>query len=262
MRVVVKIGGAALDNRELVHKCARAIVDLADGNHHQVAVVHGGGTELTRTLHQLGKESSFVNGLRVADSETRDVALMVLAGKVNKALVAEIAALGKPAIGMCGADGSSFRARKKKTNGCDLGYVGEICAVDSRWIEAIWNAGGIPVISSVALGTDGQYYNVNADQTAAACAVACRAHALIFPTDVAGVKSADGSVIRWLQMKQIDDLVKTSVVNGGMLPKLEACQEALRRGVGRVRILPASEADLLPDFYTCKIDCGTEVMVA
>jgi acetylglutamate kinase len=258
LRVVVKIGGAALDNKELVRKCARAIVDLADGDHHQVAVVHGGGTELTRTLHQLGKESNFINGLRVTDSETRDIALMVLAGKVNKALVAELAALGKPAIGMCGADGLSFRARKKKTNGCDLGFVGEICSADPRWIDAIWNAGGIPVISSVALGTDG----VNADQTAAACAVACRAHALIFLTDVAGVKSADGSVIRWLQIKQIDELVKSAVVFGGMLPKLEACQEALRRGVGRVRILPASEVNLLPDFYTCKIDCGTEVMAA
>ena len=262
MKVVVKIGGAALDNKELAHKCARAIVDLADGDHHQVAVVHGGGTELTRTLHQLGKESNFINGLRVTDSETRDVAIMVLAGKVNKVLVAEIAALGKPAIGLCGADGLTFRARKKKTNGCDLGYVGEICAADPRWIDAIWKAGGIPIISSVALGTDGQYYNVNADQTAAACAVACNANALIFLTDVAGVKDADGAVIRWLQMKQIDDLVKTSVIQGGMLPKLEACQEALRRGVGRVRILPASEVNLLPDFYTCKIDCGTEVMAA
>lgn len=262
MRVVVKIGGAALDNKELARRCARAVVELADGDHHQVAVVHGGGAELTRTLHQLGKETSFINGLRVTDSETRDVALMVLAGKVNKVLVAEIAALGKPAIGLCGADGLTFRARKKKTNGCDLGYVGEICSADPRWIDAIWKAGGIPVISSVALGTDGQYYNVNADQTAAACAVACKAHALIFLTDVEGVKGADGTVIRWLQMNQIESLVKTSVVRGGMLPKLEACQEALRRGVGRVRILPASEVNLLPDFYTCKINCGTEVMAA
>lgn len=262
MRVVVKIGGAALDDKELVRKCARAIIELADGNHHQVAVVHGGGAALTRTLQQLGKESSFINGLRVTDSETRDVALMVLAGKVNKALVAELAALGKPAIGICGADGLTFRARKKKNENCDLGYVGEICAADPRWIDAIWNAGGIPVISSLALGTDGQYYNVNADQTAAACAVACHAHALVFLTDVAGVKDADGSVIRWLQIKEIGRLIKESVIAGGMLPKLEACQEALRRGVGRVRILPASEVNVLPDFYTCRIECGTEVMVA
>jgi acetylglutamate kinase len=262
LRIVVKIGGAALDNKELAHKCARAIIDLADGNHHQVAVVHGGGTELTRTLLQLGKESNFVNGLRVTDSETRDVALMVLAGKVNKALVAEIAALGKPAIGLCGSDGLTFRARKKMNDGPDLGFVGEICSADPRWIEAIWNAGGIPVISSVALGTDGQYYNVNADQTAAACAVACHAHALIFLTDVEGVKSADGSVIRWLHNHEIDDLVKSSVVQGGMLPKLQACREALQRGVGRVRLLPAKDANLLPDFYTCKLDCGTEVTAA
>ncbi|HET9741452.1 MAG TPA: acetylglutamate kinase [Terriglobales bacterium] len=262
MRVVVKIGGGALDDKELVRKCARAIIELVDGDHHQVAVVHGGGAALTRTLHQLGKESSFINGLRVTDSETRDVALMVLAGKVNKALVAELAALGKPAIGLCGADGFTFRARKKKNENCDLGYVGEICAADPRWIDAIWNAGGIPVISSLALGTDGQYYNVNADQTAAACAVACHAHALVFLTDVAGVKDADGSVIRWLQIKEIGRLIKQSVIAGGMLPKLEACQEALRRGVGRVRILPASEVNVLSDFYTCRIECGTEVMVA
>ena len=147
MRVVVKIGGAALEDKVLVHKCARAIVELSDGGRHQVAVVHGGGAALTRTLLQLGKESSFINGLRVTDSETRDVALMVLAGKVNKALVAELASLGQPAIGMCGADGLSFRARKKANNGAgDLGFVGEICSTDPRWIEAIWSAQGIPVI--------------------------------------------------------------------------------------------------------------------
>ena len=234
MRVVVRIGGAALDNKELVRKCARAIVDLADGNHHQVAVVHGGGTELTRTLHQLGKESNFINGLRVTDSETRDIALMVLAGKVNKALVAELAALGKPAIGMCGADGLSFRARKKKTNGCDLGFVGEICSADPRWIDAIWNAGGIPVISSVALGTDGQYY--------------------------------PGLATKW--EVQPDGLLYTFTLRNdvkfhdGTQFDGTAVQEALRRGVGRVRILPASEVNLLPDFYTCKFDCGTEVMAA
>ena len=141
MRIVVKIGGAALDNKDLAHKCARAIIDLADGNHHQVAVVHGGGPELTRTLLQLGKESGFINGLRVTDSETRDMALMVFAGKVNKSLVAEIASLGQPAIGICGADGLTFRARKKTNAGPDLGFVGEICSADPRWIEAIWSAG-------------------------------------------------------------------------------------------------------------------------
>src|SRR5215471_16291592 len=135
MKVVVKIGGAALENEETLHKCAHAIVELAkDG--HQIAVVHGGGAALTRTLERLGKKSEFVNGLRVTDAETRDMALMVLSGLVNKKLVAAIGAAGKAAVGLCGGDGTSFRARKKPAaDGHDLGFVGEICAVEPRWIE-------------------------------------------------------------------------------------------------------------------------------
>jgi len=261
VKVVVKIGGAALDNALVLNKCARAIVELASDGH-QVAVIHGGGTELTRTMQRLGKKSEFIDGLRVTDAETRDMALMVLAGMVNKKLVSAIGAAGKPAIGLCGGDGGTVRARKKESKGCDLGYVGEICAVEPRWIEAIWSQGGIPVISSLALGALGEYYNVNADQMAAACAVACQASALIFLTDVAGVKGADGEVIRWLALSQIAALVAASVVQGGMLPKLEACRLALSKGVGRVRILPAADADVLPQFYFAKLLSGTEVRVA
>jgi acetylglutamate kinase len=244
----------------LVRKCARAVIDLA-AEGHQMAVVHGGGAALTRTLTQLGKPSNFVNGLRVTDAETRDVALMVLAGRVNKALVAALGVAGRPAVGMCGGDGLAFRARKKPSNGCDLGFVGEISAVEPRWIEAIWAYGAIPVISSLALGGDGEYYNINADQMAAACAVACKANALVFLTDVPGVKGADGAVIRWLTLGQIPGLKATAVISGGMLPKLEACEDALRKGVGRVRILPASAAEMLPQLYFSKIDSGTEVTV-
>jgi acetylglutamate kinase len=261
LKVVVKIGGAALDDESVLRKCAHAIVQLAGDGHH-IAVVHGGGGALTRTMKRLGKESQFVNGLRVTDAETRDMALMVLAGMVNKKLVAAIGAAGKPAIGLSGGDGMSVRARKKETVGFDLGFVGEICAVEPRWIEAIWAHGGIPVIASLAVGAVGEYYNVNADQMAAACAVACQASALIFLTDVPGVKGADGAVIRWLDLSQVAELVETAVVQGGMLPKLEACRHALSKGVGRVRILPASEADVLPEFYFSKLQLGTEVRVA
>lgn len=261
MRLVVKIGGAAVDDKAMLQQCARAVQQLtAEG--HQVAVVHGGGAALTRMMHQLGKESEFINGLRVTDGATRDMALMVLAGGVNKALVAALSAIGQPAMGLCGGDGLAFRARKKMTNGVDLGFVGEISSTDPRWIEAIWTCGAVPVISSLALGSDGEYYNINADQMAAACAVSCHANALVFLTDVQGVKGSDGTVIRWLRLKDIADLERDSVVSGGMLPKLAACKEALRRGVGRVRILPASEASHLPDFYSSRIECGTEVMVA
>ena len=261
MRIVVKIGGAAVDDKAMLLQCARAVASLVSEGH-EVAVVHGGGAALTRMMHQLGKESEFINGLRVTDSATRDMALMVLAGGVNKALVAALSSIGQSAVGMCGGDGLAFRARKQKPNGVDLGFVGEISAADPRWIEAIWKCGAVPVISSLALGSDGEYYNVNADQMAAACAVACHANALVFLTDVQGVKGSDGTVIRWLKLNEIAELERDSVVSGGMLPKLAACKEALRRGVGRVRILPASEASHLPDFYSTRIECGTEVMVA
>ena len=258
MKIVIKIGGAALEDKSTLHKCAHAVVELArDG--HRIAVVHGGGTALTRTLKLLGKESDFVDGLRITDAETRDVALMVLAGIVNKTLVAGIVAAGHPAVGLCGGDGMAFRARKKQTEGYDLGFVGEISWAEPRWIEAIWSAGGIPVMSSVALGSDGEYYNINADQMASACAVACDADALIFLTDVAGVRDAEGLVIPWLNIREVAALVQHSVIGGGMLPKLEACSQAIKKGVGRVRILPAAKAEILPQFYFTKLECGTEV---
>jgi len=260
MKYVVKLGGAGLETPSLLDGCTRAIADLVrDGN--QVAVVHGGGVQLTRMLKALGKQSEFVAGLRVTDAETRDVALMVLAGKVNKGLVASLGALGQPAVGMSGGDGLLFRARKKRT-APDLGYVGEIVASDPRWIEAIWNLNGVPVISSMALGFDGEYYNINADEMAAACAIACHADALVFLTDVPGVKGANGEVLRWLSIDQIAEMAKSAVISGGMLPKLSACREALLNGVKRVRILPAEAAGVLPDLCSSRVAHGTEVMVA
>jgi acetylglutamate kinase len=260
MKYVVKLGGAGLETPSLLEGCTRAIADLVrDGN--QVAVVHGGGVQLTRMLKALGKQSEFVNGLRITDAETRDVALMVLAGKVNKGLVAALGALGQPAVGLSGGDGLLFRARKKRT-APDLGYVGEIAASDPRWIEAIWQLNGVPVISSMALGFDGQYYNINADEMAAACAIACHADALVFLTDVPGVKGVNGEVMRWLSIDQIAEMAKSAVISGGMLPKLSACREALLNGVKRVRILPAEAADSLPDLCSSRVVHGTEVMVA
>ncbi len=260
MKFVVKLGGAALEDKELLHQCGKAIAELvADGN--QVAVVHGGGVQLTRTLAQLGKKSEFVSGLRVTDAETRDAALMVLAGRVNKSLVAALASHGQAAVGLSGGDGHVFRARKKKTTP-DLGFVGEIAATDPRWLDAIWKMGAVPVISSIALGFDGEYYNINADEMAASCAICTKADTLVFLTDVPGVKGADGQVMRWLTLAEIPLLEKQRIVSGGMLPKLSACRNALLHGVKRVRILPAESASLLPDICTTRVSDGTEVMVA
>ncbi|MHB1699180.1 MAG: acetylglutamate kinase [Acidobacteriaceae bacterium] len=260
MKFVVKLGGAALENPEVLLICAQAVADLArDGN--EVALVHGGGVQLTRTLAQLGKKSEFISGLRITDAETRDAALMVLAGRVNKALVASLGARGQSAVGLTGGDGHAFRARKKKTDP-DLGFVGEIASADPRWLEAIWKMGAVPVISSIALGFDGEYYNINADEMASACAIACKADALVFLTDVPGVRGADGKIMRWLDIKQIPELTKQAIVSGGMLPKLGACRNALLHGVKRVRILPADAAAVLPDLCSSRVNDGTEVMVA
>jgi acetylglutamate kinase len=260
MKIVVKLGGATLEDSALLTRAVLAVKQLA--SEHQVAVVHGGGVALTRMLAQMGKQSEFIDGLRVTDAETRDFAVMVLAGHMNKKLVAALSGAGQSAMGLCGGDGRAFRARKKLTNGLDLGFVGEISSVDPRWIETIWQQGCVPVISSVALGIDGQYYNINADQMASACAVACHADALIFLTDVSGVKDADGLVIRWLDLGMAATLTQNSVIVGGMLPKLQACKDALLHGVNRVRLLPAAEVEALPEFYFSKIDSGTEVLVA
>lgn len=258
MKIVVKVGGAALDDDATLAKCARGIADLVQDGH-RLVVIHGGGKALTRLLERLGKKSEFVDGLRVTDAETRDAALMVLGGIVNKKLVAAIQGCGIPALGLCGGDGMAFRARRKDHKGQDLGFVGEICHVDTSWIDAVWQQGGIPVLASLAMGSGGEYYNVNADEMAAACAAACKADALIFLTDVPGVKDASGSVIPWLSTKEASALASGAIVSGGMLPKLDACQHALRRGVGRVRILPAAEAQMLAQFYFAKLALGTEV---
>ncbi|MFZ0707542.1 MAG: acetylglutamate kinase [Candidatus Korobacteraceae bacterium] len=259
MKLVVKIGGAALDNKELVSKFAKTIPSLCK-EEHKLVIVHGGGAALSRTLKQLGCETSFVNGLRVTNAQTRDVAMMVLAGQLNKQLVAAIGAAGQPAIGICGGDLRIFRAAKKRHP--DLGFVGEIISVDSQWIERLWSAGIVPVVSSLALGNDGEYYNVNADSMASACAVACGADALIYLTDVDGVKDADGLTMRWLEIGAIGQMIADATVSGGMLPKLEACTKALKKGVARVRILPANQSEVLPGFFTHPIECGTEVIAS
>ncbi|HEU5403936.1 MAG TPA: acetylglutamate kinase [Terriglobales bacterium] len=258
MKVVVKLGGAALDNKEIVQKFAASIASFAKQGH-KVVVVHGGGAALTRTLKELGRTSEFINGLRVTDSETRDVAVMVLAGQLNKQLVAAIGRTGQPTLGLCGGDLQCMRA-SKRTGEVDLGFVGDICRVESKWFEALWEHGAIPVIASIALGSDGEYYNVNADSMASAVAVACKANALVFLTDVQGVKGVDGTVMKWLHLDEIGGMVQQAAISGGMIPKLEACTLALQRGVNRVRIMPAANVEVLPGFFGQSIEFGTEVL--
>ena len=258
MKLVLKIGGAALEDPARVQAFARTVVTLAQHDDH-VAVVHGGGAALTRTLNELGHESVFVDGLRVTDARTRDVAVMVLAGQSNKRVVAAIDAAGIPAAGLCGSDLGLLRAERKRA---DLGFVGEVRSVDWRWIDLLWSAGAVPVIASIAPDQHGELYNVNADEVAAACAIACGSDALVFLTDVPGVLDRNGEVMPHLVASHVRDLSVAGSISGGMLPKLEACRRALGGGVRSVRIMPAAHVEKLNQLADGLLREGTEVLRA
>lgn len=258
MKLVLKIGGAALESAALVKEFCATVAALAkDG--HQVLVVHGGGAALSRTLKELGIEPQFVNGLRVTDAKTRDVAVMVLGGLLNKQLAAAIGGEGVAALGVCGSDLHLCVARKKPL-AQDLGFVGEVADVNEAAIQQLWAQGAVPVVASLARGTDGEFYNVNADEMASGIASACVADALIFLTDVPGVKDANGEVLSRLGLQRIEAMIANGTVSGGMLPKLDACKRALMAGVGSVRILPATQAGLLTSMLEAPLECGTELV--
>jgi acetylglutamate kinase len=258
MKLVVKIGGAALGNPALVAEFCATVAALAREGH-QVLVVHGGGAALSRTLKELGIEPKFVNGLRVTDARTRDVAIMVLAGLLNKQLAAAINAHRASALGICGSD-LQFCVARKKPLAEDLGFVGDIAEVNQRAIETLWSNRAIPVMASIAADAGGEFYNINADEMASAIAAACIADALIFLTDVPGVKNAAGDVLDRLTLAEIESLRRDGTITGGMLPKLAACERALHAGVASVRILQASKVSVLTNLFATPLAVGTELI--
>ena len=257
MRIVVNISGAALDNVDLRGRCAHALCDLV-GEGHKAVVIHGGGNLLQDSLARANNGGGLLDELAGMNAEMRNMAMGLVAGRVNKGLVAAIGLSGQPAIGICGGDGLTARARRRTP---DAGFLGEITDFNPRWIEQIWRESTVPVLSNFALGFDYEYYWVNADRMSAACAVACRAHALIFLTDSPGIENADGTVVRWLDVSRVHAMIQTSAVGRDMSAKLEACSQALKSGVNRVRILPSAEPEALQQFYSARIQSGTEVMV-
>lgn len=239
--IVVKYGGNAMINDELKTSVIKDIVMLNCVGI-KVVVVHGGGPEINSMLNKIGKEGKFVNGLRVTDRETIDIVQMVLAGKVNKDIVALINQMGGNAIGLSGIDGNLLTAEKLENNdGVDLGYVGEICNVDESIIEHNLNGGYIPVISTVALNkADGQVYNINADYAAAKISVKLNAEKLILLTDVPGILediNESESLLAEINLNDINRLKEKGIIKGGMLPKVDCCLEAVQGGVGKAHII-------------------------
>ena len=237
MKIVIKFAGALLEDSEMVEALAAQVAALA-GRGNQILVVHGGGRAFTATLKRMGIESRFVAGLRVTDRETRDVAVMVFAGLLNKRLAAAISAAGQPAIGISAADAACFRAEPLVHNDTEggLGYVGYLTGANTELLESLWNSGLVPVAACLGLGGDGELYNINADHMAAACAEYLRADQLVYLTDVDGVLEG-GRTLSAVACDEIERLVQTKVVSGGMVLKLEAARRALEGGVGGVHIV-------------------------
>lgn len=234
--VVVKYGGNAMVSEHLKDSVIRDIV-LLQLIGVKVVLVHGGGPEITDMLGKIGKESKFVNGLRVTDQETVDVALMVLAGKINKSLVNLIELKGGNAIGLSGLDGHMIEAKVKNQ---ELGFVGDITKVNIKPILDVIDKGYIPVVSTVGCDNEGHVYNINADTAAARLAGALGAESLIAMTDIAGIlrdKDDPDTLISSIRIGDLPELVSSGVIQGGMVPKAECCRNAIEWGVNRVFII-------------------------
>ncbi|MBR4858007.1 MAG: acetylglutamate kinase [Clostridia bacterium] len=234
--VVIKYGGNAMLNEDLKN-AVMGDVALLSLIGIKVVLVHGGGPEINEMLGKIGKKSEWVDGLRVTDKETVDVVQMVLAGKVNKSLVALLGRLGCNAIGLCGADGHLISAKVKDER---LGYVGEITDVNPAPILDLLEKGYVPVISTTACDSDGNIYNINADTAAAKIAAALKAESFISMTDIAGIlrdKDDPSTLIPKIYVSDIPQLVNEGIISGGMIPKIDCCGEAIRRGVKKVFIL-------------------------
>jgi acetylglutamate kinase len=245
MRTVIKFAGALLEDNNVVRSLARQLSELARQGH-EILVVHGGGRLFTATLKRMGIESEFVGGLRVTDEETRDAAVMVFAGLLNKRLAAAISAEGQPAIGISAADAQCFPAEPMTLNEVEgkLGYVGYLTGVNLPFLESLWRESLLPVAPCLGISADHQLYNINADHMAAACAEYIGAERLVYLTDVAGVLDGE-RVLAAVSCEEVERLVQSRVVSGGMVLKLEAAKRAIEGGVREVRIVGGTSHDAL-----------------
>ena len=233
--LVIKYGGNAMINEELKSSVMRDLV-LLQLVGIKVVLVHGGGPEISAMLKRVGIESKFVNGLRYTDAETAEIVRMVLAGKINKSLVGQIESCGGKAIGLCGIDGGMLTCEKESE---DLGFVGKIVHADTKIILDCLASGYIPVISTVGYDQEGNVYNVNADTAASVIAGELEAESMILMTDIRGLlqdKDDESTLIKKVVASEIPSLVKEGIISGGMIPKIECCKEAIRRGVKKVFI--------------------------
>lgn len=236
--IVVKYGGSAMSNEELQKNVIKDVTLLKLVGFKPI-IVHGGGKEISRWVGKVGKEAKFVNGLRVTDEETMEIAEMVL-NKVNKQLVSMVEELGVRAVGISGKDGGLLKVEKKYSNGQDIGFVGEITGVNPQVIYDLLEKDFLPIVAPIGLDDNFQTYNINADDAACAIAKALHAEKLAFLTDIEGLYkdiNDKSSFISSITASEADELINGGYIGGGMLPKLANCTSAIKNGVNRVHIL-------------------------
>ncbi len=238
--VVIKYGGNAMINDELKNSVMEDITLLKYIGLNPI-LVHGGGPDISAALKQNNISSNFINGLRVTDDATMRIAQMVLVGKTNKEIVSLLNCKGGKALGLCGIDGSFIKCKKQYTyvdgKETDIGYVGDIVDIDSHILEYLTSDQYIPVVAPIGVDENGQSYNINADTVAAAVAKAVKAEKLILLTDVEGVKDENGNIVYETGKDEIESMIESGVINGGMIPKVQGCIDAIEAGVNGVHII-------------------------
>ena len=270
MTLVIKYGGHAMVDEQLKDAFARDITLMKFTGLNPV-VVHGGGPQINSVLERMGIHPRFVKGMRLTDEATMDVVEMVLGGKVNKGIVAQINQQGGKAVGLSGKDGGLIRAKKlhivyqedkdKPPEIIDPGLVGEVTHINPAIINTLTQQGFIPIIAPVGAGESGETYNINADLVASSIAAALSASRLILLTDVDGVLDASGSLISSISAENINQMVEEKIISGGMIPKIECALKALKNGVGKVHIINGKKRHaLLLELFTDK-GIGTEVTI-
>jgi len=258
--MVVKYGGNAMENEHLKNSFARDIVLMKLVGFNPV-IVHGGGPQISSLLKRIGKESRFVDGMRVTDSETMDVVEMVLGGLVNKEIVNNINRHGGCAVGLTGKDGDLIHARKltitrnspdlQAPEIIDIGHVGEVASIDKAIVETLISGNFIPVIAPIGVGPDGQSYNINADLVAGKIAEVLRAEKLLLLTDTTGVLDREGHLLTGLDARQVQALIDDGTIHGGMLPKIGCALDAVRGGVKAAHIIDGRiEHAVLVELFT------------
>jgi acetylglutamate kinase len=263
--IVIKYGGAAMEQTDLKEVFALDVILLALVGIHPV-IVHGGGPQIGALMKRLGKEPRFVGGMRVTDEETIEIVEMVLVGKINKEIVGLINHHGGRAVGLSGKDASLLRARRRlhrlpSGEEVDIGLVGEVVAVSTEPIRLLEDAGFVPVIAPVGIGDAGETYNINADLVAGEMAAALGAEKLIHLTDVQGIVGTDGRLVSTLARKDAERLVREGVIDGGMLPKVESSLRALEAGTAKAHIIDGRVPHaILLELFT-REGVGTEIVL-